>query len=296
MKVKTIKKIITKKLNDYLNSITDKDLRQDVKKSIVLSGGAITSMLLKEDVNDYDIYIKDMDVLIRLVKYYGLSHFDGRRKAYYMSQHKPTVWLDGSEVPNDTLECVRVRTLSADQVKIDIDSAGKRYELKLSSEKTPLKYQIAFVSQNAISFTDDIQIVTRFTGDVERIHKTFDFIHATNYFTFEAGLVLNNAALTSIITKELVYQGSLYPLTSIIRMKKFVLRGWTINAGQILKMVAQCGDFDLTDVDTLEDQLIGVDVAYFADLINSIRSGDEFPPRERFMDMIDEVFESFSME
>jgi hypothetical protein len=91
------------------------------------------------------------------------------------------------------------------------------------------KYQVAFFSQNAISLTEDLQIVLRFSGNVTQIHKTFDFVHATNYFTFEEGLVTNVAALESILTKSLRYQGS-YPLTSVIRMKKFIQRGWTVNA------------------------------------------------------------------
>jgi hypothetical protein len=55
--------------------------------------------------------------------------------------------------------------------------------------------------------TEDLQIVLRFSGNVTQIHKTFDFVHATNYFTFEEGLV-TNVAVESILTKSLRYQGS----------------------------------------------------------------------------------------
>jgi hypothetical protein len=37
--------------------------------------------------------------------------------------------------------------------------------------------------------TEDLQIVLRFSGVTN--HKIFDFVHATNYFTFEEGLVTN---------------------------------------------------------------------------------------------------------
>jgi hypothetical protein len=97
------------------------------------------------------------------------------------------------------------------------------------------KYQVAFFSQNAISLTEDLQIVLRFSGNVTQIHKTFDFVHATNYFTFEEGLVTNVAALESILTKSLRYQGSLYPLTSVIREE--IHTTWTVNAGEILNVV-----------------------------------------------------------
>jgi hypothetical protein len=92
--------------------------------------------------------------------------------------------------------------------------------------------------------TEDLQIVLRFSGNVTQIHKTFDFVHATNYFTFEEGLVTNVAALESILTKSLRYQGSLYPLTSVIRMK--IHTTWLDRKrGEILKMLFQVSELDL---------------------------------------------------
>lgn len=57
-------------MDNWLESITDTKLCTDVRDSLVLSGGAITNMFLNIDVNDYDIYISDPKVLLRLVKYY----------------------------------------------------------------------------------------------------------------------------------------------------------------------------------------------------------------------------------
>ena len=64
MKIKTIKKVITKKMNDWLESISNEELRQKVKDNLLVSGGSVASMLLKEPINDFDVYIQDMDVLI----------------------------------------------------------------------------------------------------------------------------------------------------------------------------------------------------------------------------------------
>jgi hypothetical protein len=61
-------------------------------------------------------------------------------------------------------------------------------------------------SQNAISLTEDVQIVLRFNGNVEQIHKTFDFVHATNYFTFEAGLVSKRSCTGKHTSTKLRYQ------------------------------------------------------------------------------------------
>ncbi len=155
-----------------------------------------------------------------------------------------------------------------------------------------LKYRPKFFSPNAISLSDDIQIVVRFHGNAEEIHKTFDFIHATNYFTFKEGLVTNKTALESILTKQLKYQGSLYPLTTIIRIKKFLKRGWNINAGEMLKVMFQISELDLKDPNVLEEQLIGVDVSYFGTLIEILRGVDPASMNSNYLNtIIDKVFD-----
>lgn len=55
-------------------------------------------------------------------------------------------------------------------------------------------------------------------------------------------------------------------------MRKFIQRGWKINAGQILKMCFQISKLDLTNINILRDQLTGVDVAYFRQLIEACES------------------------
>ena len=63
-------------------------------------------------------------------------------------------------------------------------------------------------------------------------------------------------------------------MCSVVRLRKFISRGWRINAGQILKMSMQISALDLTNLDTLEDQLTGVDTAYFLQVIDRLREKD----------------------
>ncbi len=301
MKTKTIKKVISVKMNQWLESITDQKLREDVKGNILVSGGCIASMLTKEDVNDYDVYIQDMDVLKRLADYYCKGKvLDGRKRDHYLKSKFPEIFENDGIIPfgeNEgekyvAEEYVRLSNLKPDQIKLDINGVGERFEIKEDE-----KYQVVFLSQNAISLSDDIQVVLRFNGNAEQIHKTFDFIHATNYFTFKDGLVLNSAALESLITKNLVYQGSLYPLTSIIRMKKFLARGYTMNAGEVLKIMFQISLLDLKDIEVLEEQLIGVDVAYFSTLIEALRNVDPNKLTTGYMnELIDRIFNQYEEE
>jgi len=305
MQAKTIRKNIEKKITEWLDSIEDKGLSEKLKNNLLVSGGSIASMFLNEKVNDYDVYIKDMDILKQLVIYYvkpftkdpldsdsEIFVMDGRKKSTYMEEY------GGEFDSDDNSYTVSIRNLKEDQIKIhlNVDKGGKSVN-KEASEEDKLKYIPVFFSPNAISLSNGIQIVIRFHGDSTAIHKSFDFIHATNYFTFEEGLVTNKEALESLLTKQLKYQGSLYPLTSIIRTRKFIKRGWNITAGELLKIMFQIGELDLKQPDVLEEQLIGVDVAYFGTLIEILRGVDPAKFNSGYLNtIIDTVFEGFENE
>ena len=298
MKRKTIENVVRKKLNAWLESITDEQLRKDVKANLLLSGGSIASMFLRIAVNDFDIYLKDVDVLTRLVKYYTESL--GERIEILTMKNRDAFIADmvNYERRNNAFK-IALETLKDGQVKMYFPKTADKGGIKIEREKVEdekERFEVVFISPNAISLTGDIQIVTRFTGDAKAIHSTFDFIHATNYFTFDEGLVTNIPALESLLCKELRYQGSKYPLTSIIRSKKFVLRGWTISAGELLKIMYQISELDLTDPNVLEEQLIGVDVAYFNTFIeilrNDVKDGMKIST-EYINGIIDKVFNSY---
>lgn len=294
MQIKTIEKVILNKMNEWLETITDEDLRKETKNNLLVSGGSIASMLMGADVNDYDVYVKDIDVLKKLAEYYvkpfeseGVWIADGREKEKLMKEY------DVSEKLN--YYSIALRNLKEDQIKLMFDKKEGGIRLNEEKSKDELNYEPVFFSPNAISLSNDLQIVLRFWGDNKKIHETFDFVHATNYFTFETGLVTNIAALESILTRTLKYQGSHYPVTSIIRAKKFIKRGFNIGAGELLKIMFQISQLDLSNPDVLEEQLIGVDVAYFEILIKALRgkfsSDEDFKLNTKyFNELVDKIF------
>lgn len=294
MKTTTITKVITAKMYDWLYSVKDEDLRRDLKKGLLVSGGCIASMLLGEKVNDYDVYLSDMDLVKRCAEYYANLYrdhvrvLDGREKDKLLQEYQ----MHASEEENDGLH-VSIRTLREDQIKMLIVGGGGYATGELATEEN--KYVPIYFSPNAITLSNDIQIVLRFYGDHAKIHETFDFVHATNYFTMKEGLVTNALALECLLTRTLLYQGSMYPLTSVIRTKKFLKRDFKITAGEYLKMMFQISQLDLTDLDTLEEQLIGVDSAYFSLLIRILRDATKKNPDVKFTSeyinkLIDKVF------
>lgn len=282
MQFKTIKKTVANKMEDWLASITDESLRKDVKANLLVSGGSICSLILGENVNDYDVYLQDRTVLMRLVEYYvqgikDVEVWDGNKKEEIIAAYRKN-FSEADFNDHYSMVSCSMRNLQPDQVKIFVPDGGMKIQNAIENVKegeAPKKYLVTYLSPNAISLTDDVQIVIRFHGTPVEIHKSFDFIHATNYFTFKDGVVTSIRALQSILSKQLYYQGSLYPLTSVIRAKKFIKRNWNITAGEYLKMIFQCSLLDFTNLDVLEEQLIGIDVAYFSTLVEALRTAQK---------------------
>lgn len=259
-------------------------------------------MFLNEKVNDFDIYLKDVNVLEKLVKYYtkdvpGIIIMEESKKEKLLKQASKFV-----DIPSEPLSAyiIALSSLKQGQIKLFFEKDAAKGGIKLERKNQENGFQLIsyiptyepiFLSPNAITLSDDIQIVTRFTGNSKTIHETFDYMHATNYFTFEEGLVTNIDAVESLLSKQLKYQGSQYPITSIIRMKKFINRGWKISAGEILKMTFQVSELDLKNPVILEDQLIGVDVAYFGLLIEILRGVNPGKITSAYLNkIIDKVF------
>ena len=300
MKTKTIKAVLRKKVDNWIESITDKEVADIAKKNVVITGGSIVSMLMREPVNDFDIYFRTIEAASKVANYY-VKIFNENSKVL----HKGTGEVHPIYVENKDGR-IKIIVKSAGVAKEGgtdeyqyfegqqdmttqsyVDALMPPAELEEPSYEGNLEkadevagetiddgppYRPVFLSSNAITLSNRIQLIMRFIGEPEEIHKYYDFIHCTCYWkSWDSELVLPPAALEAIITKELRYSGSLYPLCSIIRLRKFIARGWTVNAGQILKMCMQVSQLDLTKIDVLEDQLTGVDAFYFLQIIEQLR-------------------------
>lgn len=270
MKAKTIKAVLTKKHKEFIASITDEEVRKLVDKNSIITGGSIVSMLLGEQVNDFDYYFTDKNTCEKVAHYFAkqFNKLTGKSvQVQTLENGRVRVFIKSAGVAED--ETVDESTTEFDDQ--GLEDLGLKELVKVKSEEKP-EYRPVFLSSNAITLTNKVQLIIRFYGEAEEIHSNYDFVHATCYWESKNGnLVLPAKALEAIITKELVYQGSKYPLASIMRTKKFVQRGWSINAGQFLKMALQLNPMDLLDVVVLEEQLTGVDLTYFSMVIDGIK-------------------------
>jgi hypothetical protein len=337
VKTKTIVKTLTAKHASWCKSISDARVRKIAEDNVIITGGAIVSMLLKEEPNDYDVYLKTPEAALAIAEYYVAElkknppaafeavkdnikaimepavpegaesqRASGRVKGPQPPRVRIVVGKTERGVRGEEMVAAHDLQYAEGQVGDDTEPEAS-YEGNVEAldeesfdkvadkadSKGRGKYRVLFVTANAITLADGIQIVLRFNGDVDEIHQNYDYTHCTQAWTsWDKKLHLRIEAMECIMSKELRYQGSRYPIASMIRSRKFITRGWTINAGQYVKMAYQVAQLDLNDPMVLEDQLVGVDSAYFSQLIQQLKEQPD-PTRVDggyLLTLIDKIF------
>ncbi|NLB81112.1 MAG: hypothetical protein GX800_05785 [Clostridiaceae bacterium] len=271
MNSKSMAKHLNRKLTDWVDSVKDEKVAKAIKENAIITGGALVSLLNNDEPNDYDVYFKTYESCLMVAKYYAEQWNE-------MYPEKPHVEI---KTENDRITAfIESDGIAAEDNENMIDDETEpRVEAEETEQSERPKYRPRYFSTNAISLSDKIQLVIRFYGSVDEIHENYDFIHCTCSYDYKENKVnLPARALEAIINKEMYYTGSKYPLCSIIRTRKFISRGWFINAGQYLKICLQLNELDLKDIKVFEDQLAGVDSYYFSQAITAIREKQAVDP------------------
>lgn len=294
MNRRSIERNLARVHDDFVSSIEDSRIRDIVDKNSIITGGCIVSMLLNEKVNDYDYYFTNLSDVSAVAHHYVNIFNKNHGKRLSSLTTIPVVCVEHDRVriniksagiisedsdvaeyryfeqhPDEEGDRYVSRTMRAvANVVADADTVSDDF-LEAESRKP---YRPVFLTDNAITLSERIQLIVRFYGSPSIIHRNFDFVHCMSYWeSRNRKLHLNPEAMESIMSRELKYVGSLYPVSSVVRMRKFLRKGWWINAGQILKILLQISELNLHDITVLEEQLTGVDTAYFFDLIERLK-------------------------
>jgi len=287
--------------------------QQQIIDSVIVTGGCIASMLLGEEVNDIDVYFTDKEVAAKVAKYYLHTMIKSGKldKNWKVSE---------IEVKDNTTNGLQIYIRSQGVAGEEVQSTSEYEYFELGdqnrieefftafakaggtkkNEDKP-RHSVGFMSSNAISLQNGIQLIFRFIGDIDYIHKNFDFVHCTNYWTNAGGVVYRAEALQSLLEKRLCYIGSLFPVAALFRLRKFINRGYRISAGELTKIAYDISKINLDDPFVLKEQLMGCDVAYFNEVINILRregkasDGKELD-RTYLISVIDRVFNDHDIE
>lgn len=300
MNSKNIKRSLNAKLKKWINNVSDENIKKIIKNNTIITGGAIVSLLTGEEVNDYDVYFKNRESALAVAEYY-VKQFN--------ETHDTTIGIEQEYVKdkngNNTTELfvngkinifIRSKGVESEENANTITDNTEPNIETIEDDISKPRYRPVYLTSNAITLSDKIQIVIRFWGEVDEIHQNYDFAHCTcAWSSWDNTLILPQKALECIINKELYYLGSKYPLCSIIRTRKFINRGYSINAGQYVKMCLQLNDLDLHNIEILKDQLVGVDSAYFDMLIQAVsekqlKEPDWVMDNGYIIELIDKIF------
>ena len=247
MNSKNIKKHLNAKLNNWLASIEDDNVKKILRENVIITGGALVSLLTGEKVHDYDVYLRTNEACKAVAEYYvqqwNKTHEDSQISLRVVPPETIQVptYEDGIRKTDENGQPAFHSVVTPERIKVFVQSAGvveeKPVETEVDAPFPPIeevektdedkateeaaeetgkpKYRLVFMSSNAITLSDKIQIVVRFYGEVEVIHKNYDFAHCTcSWTSWNNEVQLPEKALECIINKELYYIGSKYPLCS----------------------------------------------------------------------------------
>jgi hypothetical protein len=253
-----------------------------------------------DDIKDFDIYFKSKAATEAVAQYY----------CNIFQKQNPKSCIPQVRVTGDRVE-IFVGSSGVAESEDAADTPEEAYENNLLEGKADYvkedesppedgvekpKYRPIFLSPNAITLSDKVQLVIRFYGTADEIHKNYDFEHCKNVYDYDSNeLTLLPSALEAILSKNLRYTGSLYPICSLFRMRKFIDRGWRISAGEIVKMSFQISLLDLKDLNVLKEQLTGCDQAYMRSLIYRLEAALAENPdldinNDYIIELVDKVF------
>lgn len=319
MKKSTIKTVLRNKIKDWISSITDETLQDQLRKDTLVCGGAIASMLVGEKINDYDIYFRTFETAKAVADYYVsvFNHSNGalqlkgvhsscnpavkvekRFNIKNVEENRIIIYMKSAGVAGETQEEYQYfESKTEGETEDFINSLTTEDPVEIVQElneivKSKDKYRPVFMSENAITLNNKVQLVIRFYGEPGEIHNNYDFAHSMCYYDYAKDtLGLHPEALEAVLSKTLIYKGSLYPIASLFRIRKFYERGWRITAGQMLKIVWQLQDVNLKDPAVLREQLIGVDQAYMHQLLRALETTTDRVDATYVAKLIDKIFE-----
>lgn len=305
MKFTTIKKVLRSEIKKWLDSISalgHQELRETIEKDVIVAGGSIASMLMGQSASDYDVYFRTKATTLAVANHYVMrfNAEQGTLPTAVKNYNPKVIEASVANLRGETEERIQIRIQSAGAAAEDMETQYTYFEnssdrstddftedllskitpadveeIKDTVKKDKAKYRPVFMTDNAISLSGRIQIVIRFYGEPDKILDNYDFAHCMSYYDYAKDeLVVPYDALQAIVTKTLIYKGSLYPLCSMFRLRKFIERGFRISVGECLKIAWQINSIDMENREMLYEQLIGVDQAYTTQLITALKSAD----------------------
>jgi hypothetical protein len=217
------------------------------------AGGVITSHCKDEKVKDYDLFFTSVEALKGALNYY--LGFHGWYSSFDLVSEQDKL--------NPKLARVSIQPRQNSTRKTDefIKVFNSDFKKSGSGDRvTPV-----YLSHNALSLSNGVQLIFRFVGEPEEVFSTFDYEHCKTYWRpsplgiADGKVTFSGKSLESLAKNELIYTGqSRFVLSAISRLNKFIKRGWGVAPSSLLSIASSAAKVDWQNKDKLREELLGI--------------------------------------
>jgi len=251
--VRTVNNQCQSKLVDLELSSTV--FNKEILCSSFIAGGAIVSIAKEEVVKDYDLFFTTpkaaQAVFNTIIQKLNLG-------SYFKLEFE--VDPINPNLQRGKLALVRENKSTLEELieQFNTNAKGIRGNRRV-------KVYPSYLSKNAISLSNGVQLIFRFVGEPKEVFTTFDYEHCKVYWRPNPlGLLLGSVhyegrSQESLAKNELIYTGNTrFVLSAISRLNKFIKRGWGVSPSSLLSLAVSASKVNWTDPVALEEELLGI--------------------------------------
>jgi len=217
------------------------------------AGGVITSHCKGEQVKDYDLFFTTVATLEQAVY-------------YYLSPHNQARFFKLAATPDKiNPKLTRVSIQPREGAKLTTDQFIKDFNLTCKKTRSTGQTVPAYLSHNALSLNNGVQLIFRFVGEPEDVFSTFDYEHCKTFWRpsplgiSEGKTYFLGRSLESLAKNELIYTSqSRFVLSAISRLNKFIKRGWGVAPSSLLAIASSAAKVDWGNKEKLREELLGI--------------------------------------
>ena len=143
-----------------------------------------------------------------------------------------------------------------------------------------------------------IHMENLYNKSASELIKEFDFTICMGAYDIEKEeFILHENFLLNNCEKRLIFNvNTLYPLTSLYRLKKYINKGYNISGGNMIKLGLAINNLHITNYKELKIQLQGIDTSVLKELTDKLLTPEYFEKQydyEQFLFVIDEYLEKY---
>jgi hypothetical protein len=251
--VRTVNNLCEARLNEL--DLTPKQYNENILCNSFIAGGAILSVTKEEKIKDYDLFVTTAASARSLVNTF-LRRIQGGDTLQLITE---------VDEVNPKISKGVLSFTQPDRMTLPIEDIIDNFNQLCKKQKSKGKLQPVYLSKNAITLSNGVQVIFRFIGEPEDVFSTFDYEHCKVYWRPKPqGLLLGSLVYTgrsqeSIAKNELIYTGNTrFVLSAISRLNKFIKRGWGISPSSLLSLAVTASKIDWSNRKVLEEELLGI--------------------------------------